>query len=268
MAGGSTADLTGDDLFAITASVTEPGSVTLDGQCSNYIKSETDIAACSDSNKEYPCASQETKTCEINENGEKIDPECIDGKITCTIGYDTVDEYTMTIEQLAECQNAEFGFADPDCKCFVNPITGYSTSNGLPNTRITDKIGMVPKHQVFKTVIATTLQDSHPDNTAYKGCGFQPSPEDIFEEVTFKGDPNSNTHGNLIVWRAADCAPTIGNNCYLYYKLKPDKTRDITDIQTSINKGKNPLKKEANFVLISQDPEPDTEPVKFEDEET
>ncbi len=126
---GDSQTLSNFNLYEIKTRIDGPGEVLLKGDCSHYIilndffTGEPNPYA-----DEYKCSNNGLANHHIC--WEDTTDEY--GNQRCKIKFEYVNRFTMALAMVEKCQNTTAGPESSDCKCFVKPQLGYSTSNGLP----------------------------------------------------------------------------------------------------------------------------------------
>jgi hypothetical protein len=149
---------------------------------------------------------------------------------TCNITSSVIGERIMTLAMIEECQSADQGPTDPDCKCFVDISDGYIMYNGLPNTKfITGYPG------------TTDIMDGHPNELnlgeyipyiypnypgppgnpnkyeSYYGCGHEQPISPTRDNMGTQHDWNDR---DMIVWDPEDWVVKVGEDEKLYTRIK------------------------------------------------
>lgn len=144
------------NLYKISVRVDGPGSIILEGRCTDYIDASIVQKKCEGrvGTFNYLCAE--------------------DLKTQCNITFSKVNEQTMTLTAISRCQ--ENGPGDPDCRCFANPDAGYSTLNGLPNMAFSTSL---PAFADFASENGAIYKPAE-EFGSFRGCGWNP--------IYFKGE--------------------------------------------------------------------------------
>lgn len=159
-------------LFRITANVTHPSTIELEGPCENYLKAY--LAA----NPSYKNLKSGYFT---DSNGKMIDRfmstknDLTDGD--CNYTMYQVGRYQIEMAMIGQCQK-HYPYNQLYCKCFSNPDKGYSTLNGLPACDFKDEYGDVE------------YSDNVGHIPGYKGCGCEQLADDYTAGTTTLSDRN------------------------------------------------------------------------------